>query len=123
MKTAPLTRSGWSAARIRPRWLPSENPTITELIDYEAFCGVVSHEAEEAAAGSTVTARELKEMFDRGDDFLLVDVRETGEHDIVRIPGSVLIPKGDLPMSRRMAARTLRPGTPASSARSARCPR
>ena len=74
-----------------------KNPTVTELVDYEAFCGVVSHEAEEAAAGATITARELKEMFDRGDDFLLVDVREPGEYDIVRIPGSVLIPKGDLP--------------------------
>ena len=76
--------------------LCGKNRTITELIDYEAFCGVVSHEAEEAAAGSSVTARELKEMFDRGEDFLLVDVREPGEHEIVRIPGSVLIPKGDL---------------------------
>jgi adenylyltransferase/sulfurtransferase len=72
------------------------NPTVTELIDYEAFCGVVSHEAEEAAAGASITARELKAMFDNGDDFLLVDVREPGEHEIVRIPDSVLIPKGDL---------------------------
>jgi adenylyltransferase/sulfurtransferase len=77
--------------------LCGKNPTITELIDYEAFCGVVSHEAEEAVAGSTITAPELKEMFDRGEEFLLVDVREPGEYEIVRIPGSVLIPKGDLP--------------------------
>jgi adenylyltransferase/sulfurtransferase len=77
--------------------LCGKNATITGLIDYEAFCGVVSDEAIEAAATSTVTAPELKEMFDRGDDFLLVDVREPGEYDIVRIPGSVLIPKGDLP--------------------------
>ena len=77
--------------------LCGKNATITELIDYEAFCGTVSTEAEEAAAGATITPRELKAMQDAGDDFLLVDVRETGEHDIVRIPGSVLIPKGDLP--------------------------
>jgi adenylyltransferase/sulfurtransferase len=77
--------------------LCGKNPTITALIDYEAFCGVVSHEAEEAAATSTITAGELREMFDRGEEFLLVDVREPGEYDIVRIPGSVLIPKGDLP--------------------------
>ena len=77
--------------------LCGKNATITELIDYEAFCGVVSHEAEEAAAGSTVTARELKAMQDSGEEFLLVDVREPGEFEIVRIPGSVLIPKGDLP--------------------------
>ena len=74
-----------------------KNPTVTELIDYEAFCGVVSDAAVEAAAGSTITARELKAMFDNGDDLLLVDVREPGEHDIVRIPNSVLIPKGTLP--------------------------
>jgi adenylyltransferase/sulfurtransferase len=77
--------------------LCGKNATITGLIDYEAFCGSVSHEAEEAAATSTITAPELKEMADRGDEFLLVDVREPGEYDIVRIPGSVLIPKGDLP--------------------------
>jgi adenylyltransferase/sulfurtransferase len=74
-----------------------KNPTITELIDYEAFCGTVSDEAVEAAAGSTITATELKDMVDRGDDLLLVDVREPAEWDIVRIPGAVLIPKGDLP--------------------------
>ncbi|MGH3321922.1 MAG: adenylyltransferase/sulfurtransferase MoeZ [Streptosporangiaceae bacterium] len=70
-----------------------KNPTITELIDYEAFCGVVSDDAQEAAAGSTVTATELKEMMDRGEDFMLVDVREPHEYEIVRIPGAVLVPK------------------------------
>jgi sulfur-carrier protein adenylyltransferase/sulfurtransferase len=77
--------------------LCGKNPTITELIDYEAFCGVVSDEALAAAADSSITPTELKAMQDRGDDFLLVDVREPGEYEIVRIPGSVLIPKGDLP--------------------------
>jgi adenylyltransferase/sulfurtransferase len=77
--------------------LCGKNPTITGLIDYEAFCGVVSHEAEEAAANATITAAELKAMFDNDEEFLLVDVREPGEYEIVRIPGSVLIPKGDLP--------------------------
>jgi len=76
--------------------LCGKNPTITELIDYDAFCGVVSDAAVAAAADSTITARELKAMQDAGKDFLLVDVRETGEYEIVRIPGSVLIPKGDL---------------------------
>ncbi|MDQ6649202.1 MAG: adenylyltransferase/sulfurtransferase MoeZ [Actinomycetota bacterium] len=74
-----------------------KNPTITELIDYEAFCGVVSEAAVEAAAGSTITAAELKAMFDQDEKFLLVDVREPAEWEIVRIPGAVLIPKGDLP--------------------------
>jgi adenylyltransferase/sulfurtransferase len=76
--------------------LCGKNPTITELIDYEAFCGVVSEEAVEAAKGSTITARELKAKIDAGDDFLLVDVREPAEYEIIKIPGSVLIPKGDI---------------------------
>ena len=77
--------------------LCGKNPTITELIDYEAFCGTVSDEAQQAAAGATITASELKGMQDRGEQFLLVDVREPAEWEIVRIPGAVLIPKGDLP--------------------------
>ena len=39
-------------------------PKITELIDYDAFCGVVSEDAQDAAAGHTITAAELKEMID-----------------------------------------------------------
>jgi adenylyltransferase/sulfurtransferase len=70
-----------------------ESPKITELIDYDAFCGVVSTDAQEAAAGNTITPLELKHMQDAGEDFLLVDVREPHEFEIVRIPGSVLIPK------------------------------
>ena len=76
--------------------LCGKNPTITGLIDYEAFCGVVSEEAVEAAAGSTITARELKAKMDAGEDFVLVDVREPAEFEILRIPGSVLIPKGEI---------------------------
>jgi len=66
---------------------------VTELIDYEAFCGVVSDDAQDAAAGSTITAPELKAMIDSGKDFQLIDVREPVEWDIVRIPGATLIPK------------------------------
>jgi sulfur-carrier protein adenylyltransferase/sulfurtransferase len=77
--------------------LCGKNPTITELIDYEAFCGTVSQQAQQAAAGSTITASELKALMDDGSEFLLVDVREPAEWEIVRIPGAVLIPKGDLP--------------------------
>jgi adenylyltransferase/sulfurtransferase len=66
---------------------------ITELIDYDAFCGVVSDDARDAAAGHTITPLELKQKIDAHDDFLLVDVREPHEYEIVRIPGSVLIPK------------------------------
>ncbi|ONI86071.1 adenylyltransferase/sulfurtransferase MoeZ [Saccharothrix sp. ALI-22-I] len=70
-----------------------ESIKITELIDYEAFCGVVSDDAQQAAAGNTITPLELKQKQDAGDDFLLVDVREPHEYEIVKIPGSVLIPK------------------------------
>jgi len=76
--------------------LCGKNPTITGLIDYEAFCGVVSEEAQEAATGSTILATELKAKMDAGEDFLLVDVREPAEFEIVSIPGAVLIPKGDI---------------------------
>ncbi|HEX6468317.1 MAG TPA: adenylyltransferase/sulfurtransferase MoeZ [Streptosporangiaceae bacterium] len=76
--------------------LCGKNPTITELLeDYEAFCGVISDEAAQAASGSTITATELKEMQDRGDDIFLVDVREPNEYEIVSIPGATLIPKGE----------------------------
>jgi sulfur-carrier protein adenylyltransferase/sulfurtransferase len=70
-----------------------KNPTITSLIDYDAFCGAVSADAAEAAAGSTITATELKDMLDRGDNIFLVDVREPNEYEIVSIPGATLIPK------------------------------
>jgi molybdopterin/thiamine biosynthesis adenylyltransferase/rhodanese-related sulfurtransferase len=66
---------------------------ITELIDYEEFCGVVSDEAQRAASGSTISAQDLKEMLDAGKDPYLVDVREPVEYEIVKIPGGVLIPK------------------------------
>src|SRR5690348_16044034 len=72
-----------------------KNPTVTELIDYEAFCGAVSEEAIEAAKDSTISVRDLKAMLDAGDDILLVDVREPNEYEIVSIDGSVLIPKGE----------------------------
>ena len=76
--------------------LCGKNPTITGLIDYEAFCGTVSEEAQQAAAGSTILASELKAKMDAGEDFLLVDVREPAEYEIVQVPGSVLIPKGEI---------------------------
>jgi adenylyltransferase/sulfurtransferase len=74
-----------------------KNPTVTGLIDYEEFCGTVSDAAQQAAAGSTITAQELADMQINGEDFLLVDVREPAEFEIVSIPGATLIPKGDIP--------------------------
>ncbi|ADJ42934.1 molybdopterin biosynthesis-like protein MoeZ [Amycolatopsis mediterranei S699] len=70
-----------------------DTPKITELIDYEAFCGVVSDEAAQAASGSTITPAELKAKFDSGENFALIDVREPHEYEIVNIKGATLIPK------------------------------
>jgi sulfur-carrier protein adenylyltransferase/sulfurtransferase len=76
-----------------------ENPTVTELIDYDAFCGAISDAAADAAAGSTISVSQLETMLkerENGErDFLLVDVREPNEYEINRIPGAVLIPKGE----------------------------
>ena len=74
--------------------LCSDNPTQTELLpDYEAFCGVLSDAAEVAVKDSTISVTELKSKIDNKDNFLLIDVREPSEFEIVRIPGSILIPK------------------------------
>jgi len=76
-----------------------ESPTITELIDYEEFCGAISDDAVEAAAGSTISVTQLSGMPKERDEgtreFTLVDVREPNEYEINKIPGSVLIPKGE----------------------------
>jgi molybdopterin/thiamine biosynthesis adenylyltransferase/rhodanese-related sulfurtransferase len=69
---------------------------ITELIDYESFCGVVSDAAAEAAVDSTVTPRELRDMIESGRKVALIDVREQVEWDINRIDGAALIPKSTL---------------------------
>jgi adenylyltransferase/sulfurtransferase len=85
-----------------------KNPTVTELIDYEAFCGTISQEAAEAARDSTISVKELKELLDAREagerDFLLVDVREPGEYEIVNVPGSVLIPKNDFLIGDALAS-------------------
>ncbi len=73
-----------------------ENPTVTELIDYEDFCGSVTDEAAEAVVGSTITARELETWIKEGRDIDLIDVREPAEYEIVSIPGSRLLPKGEI---------------------------
>ncbi|WP_275081174.1 adenylyltransferase/sulfurtransferase MoeZ [Mycolicibacterium pyrenivorans] len=71
-------------------------PKITELIDYEAFCGVVSDDAAEASMEATVTPRELRELLDSGTKYALIDVREPVEWDINHIEGAELIPKSTL---------------------------
>ncbi len=81
---------------------PNAKP-ITELIDYDNFCGVVSDAASEAALGSTITVEELKDMIDAGKDFELIDVREPNEYEIVSIPGAKLIPKEEILSGRALS--------------------
>jgi sulfur-carrier protein adenylyltransferase/sulfurtransferase len=76
------------------------HPTVTKLIDYEQFCGIHPAAPEPMAAQTSpleITAVDLKTRLDRGDDLLVVDVREPQEYQINRIPGSVLMPLGDVP--------------------------
>ncbi len=68
-------------------------PEITELIDYDHFCGRVSDEAAEASADSSITPRELRDLLDSGKQVALIDVREPVEWDINHIDGARLIPK------------------------------
>jgi adenylyltransferase/sulfurtransferase len=74
--------------------LCGDNPTQSDLLpDYEAFCGVLSDAAEVAVKDSTISVTELASKIDTNEGFYLVDVREPSEFEIVRIPGSHLIPK------------------------------
>jgi len=75
------------------------HPTVTKLIDYEQFCGVVATAPEPVAVNhaTEITSIELKQRLDRGDTLKIVDVREPNEYQINRIPGSELIPLGDVP--------------------------
>ena len=76
------------------------HPTVTELIDYEQFCGLRPEPSVQAGATADameITATELKRRMDAGDDLLILDVREPNEYQINRIAGSTLIPLGELP--------------------------
>jgi adenylyltransferase/sulfurtransferase len=75
-----------------------DHPTVTALIDYDQFCGITP-----AAGGplAETTVHELKARIDRGDRLFILDVREPSEFQICRIPGTTLIPLGELP--RRLA--------------------
>jgi molybdopterin/thiamine biosynthesis adenylyltransferase/rhodanese-related sulfurtransferase len=74
------------------------NPTITQLIDYQEFCGVRGVEPAAAAAsnGATITPSELKALLDRGDRPFILDVRNPEEIAICRIGGSKVIPLPEL---------------------------
>ena len=76
-----------------------DNPTVKELIDYQEFCGIPQQkaaEAKEQGKMDEITPLELKARMDRGDDIFILDVREPHEFDIARIPGSTLIPLGQV---------------------------
>jgi adenylyltransferase/sulfurtransferase len=76
-----------------------DRPTITQLIDYEQFCGVRG-ELEASTPGvpeGELTVEDLKRRIDRGEDLFILDVRNPEEFQIGRIPGSTLIPLPDLP--------------------------
>lgn len=73
-----------------------DKPTVTKLIDYEAFCGMRRGEGGKPVTIPELTVYELKAKLDQKDEFLLLDVREPFEYQIARIPGSKLIPLGEL---------------------------
>jgi sulfur-carrier protein adenylyltransferase/sulfurtransferase len=77
------------------------NPTVTKLIDYDQFCGIAPAHANENVGGTVndweITPVELKQKLDSGETPFILDVREPNEYQINRIPGSTLIPLGELP--------------------------
>jgi sulfur-carrier protein adenylyltransferase/sulfurtransferase len=74
-----------------------DNPTIRELIDYDAFCGVTPPSATPPSSGvPEITVEELKAQIDGGRTPFILDVREPNEYQICRIPGSMLIPLGEV---------------------------
>ncbi len=76
-----------------------DNPTVTELIDYQQFCGIPQAAAAEAAEQGKlpeITPLELKARLDAGDDVFVLDVREPHEYDIAKIEGTTLIPLGEV---------------------------
>jgi sulfur-carrier protein adenylyltransferase/sulfurtransferase len=74
-----------------------DHPTIRELIDYQEFCGIPNQPHEPVAAEGDIDPVEVKAKIDRGEPFVLIDVREPHEYQICKIPYAKLIPLGDLP--------------------------
>ena len=70
-------------------------PSITALIDYNQFCGIKPI-TNEPVAYHEIESSTLNAMFQSGEDFVLLDVREPDEFEVSRIPGSILIPLGDV---------------------------
>ncbi len=74
------------------------NPTVTELVDYQEFCGLPNADAVQETESDLeeITATELKKRLDSGEDLQLIDVREPHEYEIAKIPNTKLIPLGDV---------------------------
>lgn len=77
----------------------SSSPTITTLVEYEGFCSNLKpvNVMTEENPVPEITVEDLKARMERNENFVLLDVRETWEWDIARIPGAKLIPLGELP--------------------------
>jgi len=76
-----------------------DHPTVTELIDYQNFCGIVPETPQEANVKNgipQITVKELKRRIDAGEEVQLIDVREPYEYQIAQIGGK-LIPQNDVP--------------------------
>jgi adenylyltransferase/sulfurtransferase len=77
-----------------------DNPTITELIDYEQFCGIRGEESTTVirdASMPEISVTDLKGKLEAKEPFVLIDVREPHEHQICHIPQATLIPLGEIP--------------------------
>jgi adenylyltransferase/sulfurtransferase len=87
----------YDALDMRYRFIPlrraPHRQTVTELIDYRAFCSL--SQSPQAYDVPSISAKQLKALYDRGADFHLIDVRETSEWDIVHIAGADHIPNGN----------------------------
>ncbi len=73
-----------------------DHPAIKELIDYEEFCGITQQPQTTQTTMEEITATELKQRLDQGDDIQIIDVREPHEYEIGQIPNSKLIPLGQV---------------------------
>lgn len=73
-----------------------DHPTITQLIDYQDFCGIPQQVSQREPAKGEIDVTELKRKFDKGEEITLIDVREPHEYQIARIPNARLIPLGEI---------------------------
>jgi rhodanese-related sulfurtransferase len=74
-----------------------KNPTVTELIDYEEFCGIMPEATADELGIPEISVVDFKQRIDRGDDLFVLDVREPEEYELVRLPDTILMPMGELP--------------------------